>query len=243
MSDKQKMIERLQKLLRMADGQANENESQTALVLAHKLMKEHGMQMADLKEATGVDWDIEKWTSEWKSQIDSYSRILACATAKLFDCEWWMLRPGRRYGYKVSLCFTGEKVDLAMAIEVWPWLGKESMRFARTGYGSGWSPSHRCFAESFACRVLERASEMSEKDRKSNGDEDDQKYALVVRDKENAIQEFLENDGVKLKMRNSSLKGGYDHNAATAGTEAGGRVNLNFRKGVSNGGSAPQIST
>lgn len=209
----------------MADGQANENESANALECAHRLMKEHGIEMLDLHGEDDLKIDASVWESPIRSQIDTYSHILADATAKLFECEWWILRLGASVGYKVQLCFAGDEIDLLMASDVWPWLTRSAGKLARNALGPGWTSSHRSFAEGFACRISDRVEKIIASD-------DDEKYGLVVIAKKTAIQQLMIKDDINVTVKKTTFKGSLDPLAAAAGAAAGDKIDLNFRKGI-----------
>lgn len=236
------IVEKIKKLFALAADKANENESNVALERAHALMREHGVAEVDLATGSVGQIEVDGWATEYLNQIDSYTRILASATAELFNCEFWLLRPGKVMNYKVKACFAGEQTDLELCKEIWPYLVKTAKRMATNYAGSGWSPRHRTFAEAFATRVYNRAKQMAidEAEKPLNGQftSDDAKYALVVAKKEDAIQQWFDKNKINLKITNRALRGKYDYSAAVAGGNAGDNISLNFRKQV--GSNTPQ---
>jgi len=227
-NDKKEVIAKVRKLFALANDKANEHEAQKALTIAHAHMKKYGIEMLELEGEENLKLEAEVWESELLGQVDSFGKILADAVAKLFDCEWWMWRPGKRLGYKVKMCFAGGAVDVAMAREAWVWLLKMARSLAIRSMGKGWSPSHRSFAEGFGFRIKERCIAMVNADAASVEDED-QKYGLVLLKKQNAIEKLFKKEKIEIKLKQSPLKGDVDKFAMFAGAKAGDKVALSFK--------------
>lgn len=228
----QSIIDRVRKLFALAADRANENESHVALEMARKLMKEHGIKQVDVDISDAASHvDVQLWKSVEMSQIDTYSRYLAIAVSKLFDCQHWLMRGTSWNKYRVQVCFAGEATDVALATEVWPWFVKQAKRYAQSHYGSGWTPRHRSFAESFASRIHSRILDMLTQEEQSSSD-DDVRYGIVVAGKESAIEKFLEQQGIKFVMRSLNRRGRQYYDAINAGQRAADSVNLNFRSQI-----------
>jgi hypothetical protein len=243
----QKIVDRIRKLLSLGDTSKNNNENEAMLALerAHALMREHGVQMAQLSEndETEIEIGVGVWTDDERSQYDTWVSILAAATAQLFGCETVLYRGNALNKYRVRLSFIGEDTDLEFAKSVWPWLVKTCRRMAVTTLGSGWTSSHRSFAEAFSTRVYNRAKELAEQDDQAPKTQDDQRYAMVLAMKDEAIELFMKKHYPNLKKgRKRGFRGDYDYKAASAGAQAGDKVNLNFRRQINNGGGTPQLS-
>lgn len=242
------IVEKVKKLFTLAADKSNENEANVAFDMARKLMREYGIAEVDVV-GSDINIDVDGWKSDWLSQVDSYARIVARATAVLFNCEQWMVRSDSANKYRVKMCFAGESTDLALCVEVWPYLVKMAKRLAESFAGKGWTPSHRTFAESFALRIHHRVDEMRKQEEQRVNTQkydaanmtNDQKYALVVVKKEEGIQKWFAKEGIEIKMRKASLRGEFRASAASAGYHAGDNVNLNFRKQVQGNGHQPLI--
>ena len=67
--------------------------------------------------------------------------------------------------------------------------------------------------------------------------------ALVVAEKKDAIEQWLEKEGIKFGKAKAARArtGEYDHDAAMAGNNAAKDINLSFGKQVSAGAKTPQI--
>ena len=237
MTINENVLQKIKKLFKLAADNPNENEANSAMEKAHALMREYGIASAHLHEKE-TELNVEGWTSEYLSQVDSYARVLARAVATLFNCEQWMFRPGKSMAYKVQMCFAGEATDVALTAEVWPQMVKMAKNIASRHYGKGWTPKHRTFAEAFAIRINERCNAISEQASKpaeqgvvktAQEAVDDQKWALVVAKKEEAIQVWLDEQDIKIKVRRRAFTGQFDAEAALRCKIEANKVNLNFR--------------
>lgn len=255
------VLEQVQKLLRLADADKNSSESEasTAMQLAHELLEQHGLDMAEVHMEEDSGWDVIDWKDEPKSQYDTWNKTLGFAATLLFNCQPYISRCGwnktREYRL-VSFGIIGESTDVAMAREVWPWLVKTCRRLARAYGGKGWNSTHRSFAEAFATRVWMRSEQMRIADLEKKEAERTVKVtqedgtvvekeictALVVTEKKEAIKQWLEEQGIKFKQTPArSNTGKYDRYAGAAGNEAGKNVNLDFKRQVSGGQNQKKI--
>lgn len=235
MSVDKDIVAKIKKLFAMAADKANENEASVALEMAHNLMRKHGIDAADVDDFDNATLDVNGWQSDYLSQVDTYSRVLAQAAAKLFNCEQWLVRTSAANKYRVKMCFAGEVTDVELCKEIWPYLVKMAKRMATNYAGSGWQPKHRAFAEAFALRIHKRAEEMSAVQAQVPSGKpvsDDEKYALVVMKKEQAVQKWFDQNNIKIKITTRALRGRTDADAIYAGDKAGNQVNLNFRRQV-----------
>lgn len=251
------VLEQVRKLLNLADLDKNtsQDEACTALMLAHELLEQHGLDMAEVHVEEETGWDIVDWKDKPRSQYDTWNKHLGFATGDLFNCQYYTQKCGlnaSRTYYLVRIGFIGESVDIIMVQEVWPWLTKMAKRLARVYAGKGWNSSHRSFAEAFATRVWMRAQQMNRDDAakkeaertatKADGTKQVISTALVVAEKKEAIQQWLEDQGIKFgKARKRSRTGDYDAYAGAAGNDAGRNVNLNFKRQVSKGQDNKQL--
>lgn len=87
--DIEKVIDRVQKLLKVATGDANENESQTAARMAAKMMEKHNLEMHDviveeLHDGNVIDSPVVGWgLTNWPGWLET----MFSSIAKTFDCH------------------------------------------------------------------------------------------------------------------------------------------------------------
>jgi len=256
---REQVLERVQKLLQLADSEKNPSEGEACMALqrAHELLEQYGLDMAEVHVEQGGGWDVIDWLDEPRSQYDTWNKTLGFAAANLFNCQSYTqsrhLNKTREWRY-ISLGFIGDRTDVAMAREVWPWLVKTCRKLARAYAGKGWNASHRTFAERFAVTVWVRTEEMCKEDElkqeaertvvDADGKEKEICTALVVAEKKDAVKQWLEDQGIKFKQRNArSNTGAYDPAAGAAGAQAGREVNLDFRNQVGGGKDRKQIGS
>ena len=236
----QAIINKIRKMLDLADPTKNDNANQVEVAMrkAQEFMKQHGLSMADIaakSQAGELEIDVAMWRDEERSQYDTWVRILAQATGELLGCRTILYRSGAQNRYRVSMAFIGEETDVTIAQSVWPWLVKHGRRAARVAMDSGWCAEHRSFVEGFACKVMQRATEMAAAAKDPETD-DDKRYLMVINAKERAIQVHMDDMFLNLTTRkSSSLRGDYDPMAAAMGAAEGAKVNLGFRQQLGGG--------
>lgn len=100
--EKDKIINKIQKLLALASSK-NENEAQTAMLMAQKLMAIHNIEMSQV-ETVGVDNNVIEEQADVKSHKTKWKRWLANVIAINFRCETFL----RGYG-TYNTIFVGRK--------------------------------------------------------------------------------------------------------------------------------------
>jgi hypothetical protein len=98
--DFNKIKDKIRKLLAVANGKANENESLIAARQANKLMEKYNLSMADVivkdleKDANVINEFVNEW--RYAKQFPKYYSFLVTAVAKLYDCEVRYERDGKK---------------------------------------------------------------------------------------------------------------------------------------------------
>lgn len=106
-----KVLDRIRKLLALADGQANEHESKVALDAASRLMMQHGIDRDDLtqkQKAQLINFVVGEFTH-------AYIVLLAAASAKLMGTELITRSKGRN---RTELSFFGRPENTAMSADL-----------------------------------------------------------------------------------------------------------------------------
>ena len=127
------IIERVRKLFAMAADKGIENEARIALEKARAIMHEHSISELDLEKPEEYEVEIDSYTSPELTQLDTWDRLLAVGIARLFDVQQWTVRMGPPK-YRVKICFAGERTDVALTLQVWPWMKALVKRL-----GLGWT--------------------------------------------------------------------------------------------------------
>lgn len=98
---------KIEKLLRMADGTANENESALALQMAQKLADLHNLDIGNIgKSGARADERVNKG-------LYQYQRTLYAAMADMNHCKAWITK-GTVKGSKYSVRILGSRVNVAV---------------------------------------------------------------------------------------------------------------------------------
>lgn len=94
---RKKLVEKIQALLRMAEGKANHNESATAARQAEALMRKFNLEMHDVilqdlkdRDSIGTEWSrasVNMGKRSHHKRVPPWAQWLATGCAKLFDCE------------------------------------------------------------------------------------------------------------------------------------------------------------
>lgn len=126
-----KVIERIRKMLAMANDKANIHESAVAASMAEKLMRKYQLDMADITPpeqmygARDVNTEYQ-WTG---SRADAWVEWIAVGAAKLNDCE--VKYTGSKRNLSMGFQFVGVGPDPTVAAEIFKYLTGEVQRLAK----------------------------------------------------------------------------------------------------------------
>lgn len=141
----------------------------------------------------------------------------------------------------------GTPIDVKLSLTVFAVLKKMIERNARQLYGYKWSKIHRSYAEGFTFRLLERAEEeVNFEEEEESGfqfnpkrfaeeteeeaKEEKKSYALVLRNKENQVEDYYEKLSEEKNFeKGRSKKSRVNVDAFTQGNEDAEEVDLNFK--------------
>ncbi len=115
---------KIEKLLRMADGMANENESAVALQMAQKLADAHNLDLGQIGK-TGARKDEQVSKGLYK-----YQRTLYTELAELNHCKVWISK-GLSKGSKYQTRLLGSKVNVTTVKIMADYLEEVTNRFVR----------------------------------------------------------------------------------------------------------------
>ena len=121
---------KIEKLLRMAAGGANENESAVALQLAQKLADAHNLDIGTIgKTGARADHKINKG-------LYPYQRTLYSALAELNHCKCWVEK-GLRRGQSYQTRLLGSKMNVAVVQNMADYLEAAVNHMVRDKFGGG----------------------------------------------------------------------------------------------------------
>lgn len=130
MSKLDKIREKISALLKKTEANgASEAEAAAAMAIASKLMNEHGVTLADIKEnnATARDF-IRRRANEGAKNLSVVDKFVASAIAAYTDTKVWnskefdgfkMGKKSAKYKYESHLMFYGYSVDVELAYYIY----------------------------------------------------------------------------------------------------------------------------
>jgi hypothetical protein len=124
-----KTMEKIEKLLRTADGKANEHEATVALQLAQKLADAHNLDIEGLR-TKGDDSGKKRDEQLFAGGLYPYQRKLYKAVAELNHCLYWV-RKGTYKGQKFQHRLVGSKVNVLLSKQMGTYLQDTVERLAR----------------------------------------------------------------------------------------------------------------
>ena len=120
---------KIEKLLRVADGTANENESATALQMAQKLADLHNLDIGNIgKSGARKDEQVSKG-------LYQYQRTLYTEIARLNHCKVWVTK-GLTRGSKYQTRLLGSKVNVTVTKNLCDYIEEVTTRLVRDEYGA-----------------------------------------------------------------------------------------------------------
>ena len=120
--EKEKIIDRIKKLLALSGNNPNEAEAEAALLKAQALMAEHDVSV-DLSESDKIEYGEERCEHKWDM---GYRKPLAHVIADNFRCEL--------YWKGTSVVFFGHKIDARIAKEAFEFAYKFAMKQSNREY-------------------------------------------------------------------------------------------------------------
>lgn len=150
--------DKINKLLAMARHErSNEHESEVAMRMAERLMRQHGIDLAELEAATGkataYAWStIRIATGERASptrSINHWIGFMALGVARFTDCKCSWMRDDH-YGHVIQ--FQGDAIDLEYAAWLFKFLRDHAYSASRSQHGR----QQIAFRRAFSIRVQDR---------------------------------------------------------------------------------------
>lgn len=170
------VIEKIRKLLALADGNRNQNEHEreVAMQFAMDLLAKHNLSMAHVSETEFIaDINVEEVRGDFK--LDPWIRVVLSAACKLYYTDFYISVHRKHYRdyygevrarNERTAVFVGTAENIAVTIDVATWLigsiRKESNRIYKDEF------ERRSFRLGAAHRVIERAFEMMELEKRSS---------------------------------------------------------------------------
>lgn len=206
--NKQKIIDRINKLFSLADTSRNQSEEEVseALSKAKTLMAEYDLSESDLIQGQSKEskWEfLSQVIYSEKQTFDKWQRMLFFGISKLTHTRIW--QGGNRGSRYVKI--VGESVDVGIAIALYNILKKQARRLAEEKYVT--RTDRRSYCEGFAGGVQQQAKEKV----KSLSAASENKYAIISTEKTEwlAKKGVILDEGVTVKSYRNPIayKNGY----------------------------------
>ena len=230
--EKESILNRIQKLLKMSiENGASENEAMLAADKAQKLLQEHNLSIADIKDDSQAEpmdsEDVEVDRDLWKGYIRN-------ATAKLYFCTTYSTMKLDKHYKKVKvITFVGRKSNRMVATEMCKYFINTVNRLADEEFRE--VPGSRAAINRMAHAFKQgAATKLSSRLRKKyeeiapeyipQGNPDG--LPVLYKNEQIAITKWLEQKGIKLRSARSSMSI-RDRVAYSRGSEKGNGIGIN----------------
>jgi len=231
-NEKESVLNRIQKLLKMStENGASENEAMQAADKAQKLLQEHNLSIADIKDDSQAEpmdsEDIEVDRDVWKGYIRN-------ATAKLYFCKTYTtMKFDSRYKKVKIITFVGRKSNRMVATEMCKYFINTVDRLAAEEFRK--VPGSRAtinrmahaFKQGAASKLSGRLRERYEEIVPAyipQGNPDG--LPVLYKNEQMAITKWLEDQGIKLRSASSKMSI-RDRVAYSRGSEKGDGIGIN----------------
>jgi hypothetical protein len=230
--EKESVLNRIQKLLKMStENGASENEAMLAADKAQKLLQEHNLSIADIKDDSQAEpmdsEDIEVDRDLWKGYIRN-------ATAKLYFCTTYTTMKLDKHYKKVKvITFVGRKSNRMVATEMCKYfintvnrLADEEFREVPGSRASINKMAH-AFKQGAASKLSSRLNDRYNEIAPAyipQGNPDG--LPVLYKNEQMAITKWLEQKGIRLRSAKSSMSI-RDRVAYSRGSEKGDGIGIN----------------
>ena len=226
--DLKDIMAKIQKSLALAQSSDFENESASAMRMAHKLLAKHNLTMADVTEecarddALVEDKVVNGWTQSWV-------RVVYQSIARLYFCEYIYMHVRPR----IMHIIVGRPHNIAVVHSMTSYVVKTISRLGRAGAKE--NPDVRSYENSFnhgaAMKIRQRASTMIWEATRANAESQSRgDNAMVLADfyksEADAIKKFIKDSMSGVRETKSRATRG-SASAYADGDKAGSNISLN----------------
>lgn len=219
---KEEILEKIRKILAIANGSNFEDEANTAMGMAKKLMTQYGLDMSDVEIKEDITAGIIEDSPDRNGKIMAWEKGLATVLQVLCDIKPILIVSG----YTAKFKFIGYRDDVYLALEMFNHLATNIQRLARQNYSD--CHMRRSYMLGMTMRLVERAQRIQAEAKMQA-----KKYGEIVLVKDKAIKEYQDDKYKNLQSGNHRTK--YTRSAFERGYEHGDNVDLNLRKKLNQG--------
>lgn len=217
MSDKESIIQKIRKLLALAEGNTNEHEREVAMRFAMDLLDKHNLSVAQL-ETKALDSSVSAVEGNFK--MERWIKHVLDAACTLYYTDYYTT-------VRKTVMFVGTPENIAVTIDVAEWLiesiRKESNKLYKDSY------QRRCFRLGAGWKIFLRAIDLAVGEATTPSKKNKPGTNLaVMRDKlEKANADYLS----KLDLRKRAARRVYvDQDSFNSGTNYGAGVAFGTQK-------------
>ena len=230
--EKESILNRIQKLLKMStENGASENEAMLAADKAQKLLQEHNLSIADIKDDSQAEpmesEDVEVDRDLWKGYIRN-------ATAKLYFCSTYStMKLDTHYKRVKVITFVGRKSNRMVATEMCKYFINTVNRLADEefrevpGSRAAINKMAHAFKQGAASKLSSRLNDRYNEiapEYIPQGNPDG--LPVLYKNEQMAITKWLEQKGIRLRSAKSSMSI-RDRVAYSRGSEKGNGIGIN----------------
>lgn len=212
-----KIIDRIRKMIALANGTTFDGEADTAMTMAKNLMSSYGLHMSEVELKSEINASIGTGHVSRVGRLHTWEKLLANAAAELCDTRVIVTPVGDLY----TLMFVGMKQDVELAVMFYEEFALKIKQMAVTKYAVLYERYR--YLEGITARLVDRANEISEQTRNQRPT-----YGALVVVKDNEIQEFMDREIGK--TRNAKLNTRENNESFMRGYIDGGNIDLNVHK-------------
>jgi len=219
LSADESIVEKIKKLLALADGNQNEHERAVAMQFAMELLTKHNLSMSEVKDSEfGLKTD--EFVSDFR--LDPWIRLVLRAACKLYYTEVYTSTRYDCWGRKLRVAvFVGTTENISVTMEVAGWLVNSIRNESNRAYKEQYE--RRSFRLGAAERILVRARELMEAEKQKSNSSTGTSLMVIRNQLERANQEHL----ARLNLRHTRRRSSYiQPDAYSRGATYGERVRL-----------------
>jgi len=241
-NDKAKIIERLKKILALANNNDSEGEIENALKFAKELMDTYHISEADIKNADNVIAFCKEFIKSGSSKLTNFEIFLSMAvcdiigTVKTYYSKKiaitdpitgaYVMENGK-VQYKHGIYFYGENTDVVFAGIVYETLLRRITNIALNRYGTIWRGDGRSYADGFVQGLLTKLNEAKNKN--------DNAIKAIILSKTQAAENWLKKEEGLTLTKSKAKISVHDENAYSKGNVDGRNTDTNFNRPLNSG--------
>jgi len=225
--DRDTVIDKVQKLFRLANGTTNEGEMNNALFMARRLLEKYDLSMSDVE----VQQDVEDLVTVTGGEFTrAYAWVWSIAHATEFLCNTKCFRSGSGWSFRMNFC--GTKTDCAASTITFQFLFATLQAMGRDAKFPG-IKERNSYLNGVGFRVYERTRELLQPKKDEAPTPETSRTTAIVLVKNRAAEEYMKNTWKTQNTKPTTVT--KDRLAYAMGYNDGNRVPLSTSKALKEG--------